>query len=166
LGFNTWFLGRPEIVDLWVLAAPAASKTSPKGGGCTSSAPRPPSGHSFFTIARTPHSKPYKFIGFGATDAPKPYEFIRFGVIHGPKPYKFIGFWASFDRNHLRRCYSHRGLIGAGPCRVTVSRGLVRILLRAQRTQRSLHHIRLDSSRRHVKAVECFRIAGKDSALH
>ncbi len=30
--FNTWFLGRPEIVDFWVWAAPAAPETIPEGG--------------------------------------------------------------------------------------------------------------------------------------
>ncbi len=40
-------------------------------------------------------SKPYEFIGSGATAVTKPYKFIWFGAIHGPKPYEFMGFrWA------------------------------------------------------------------------
>ncbi len=40
-------------------------------------------------------TKPYKFIGFGASDVTKPYKFTGFGASDVTKPYKFIGFGAS-----------------------------------------------------------------------
>jgi hypothetical protein len=35
-------------------------------------------------------TKPYEFIGFGATDVTKPYEFIGFGATDVTKPYESI----------------------------------------------------------------------------
>ncbi len=40
------------------------------------------------------HTKPYKFIGFGAMGVTKPYKFIGFGAMDVTKPYKFMGFGA------------------------------------------------------------------------
>ncbi len=36
------------------------------------------------------HTKPYKFIGFGAMNVTKPYKFIGFGAMDVTKPYKSI----------------------------------------------------------------------------
>ena len=45
-------------------------------------------------------TKPYGFIGFGATDVTKPYGFIGFGATDVTRPYEFI--WYSRDWEHLR----------------------------------------------------------------
>ncbi len=37
-------------------------------------------------------TKPYEFIGFGATEVTKPYKFIGFGAMEVTKPYKFDAF--------------------------------------------------------------------------
>ncbi len=41
---------------------------------------------------RSPLSKPYEFIGFGAMDVTKSYEFIGFGAMEVTKPYEFMRF--------------------------------------------------------------------------
>ncbi len=50
--------------------------------------------YEFIGFGATDATKPYEFIGFGAMDGTKPYKFIRFGAMDATKPYKFIGFGA------------------------------------------------------------------------
>ena len=59
-------------------------------------------------------TKPYKFIGFGATEVTKPYKFIGFGAMEVTKPYEFIGFGAIFRSDNAPARRSHKATCVTG----------------------------------------------------